>query len=81
MIYQFPQLAMKNRQIVQQSTNAGCFKCLKIFSTKEINQYTDGEQTVLCPYCQTDSVVGDMCGFKLTEDILKTAHDFWYVKK
>lgn len=81
MIYQFPQLAMKNRQIIQQSVNAGCFKCLKIFPVSEIKQYTDNDQTVICPYCDVDSVVGDMCGFKLSESILKTAHDFWYVKK
>lgn len=80
MIYQFPQLAMKNKKLIQQSNNAGCFKCLKIFPTNEVKDYTDNGETVLCPYCGIDSVVGDMCGFNLSVDALKSANAFWYTK-
>ena len=72
-IYQFPHLAIKNRQLVSFGTKAGCFHCLKIFESKEINTYTDNNQTALCPYCQVDSVVADNCGFELNEEILKKA--------
>jgi hypothetical protein len=77
-IRQFPLLAMKNRRLVEQSTKAGCFHCLKIFNIAEIKEYTDKDTTVICPLCGVDSVVGDMCGFELTEEILQTAHKFWY---
>ena len=80
-ITQFPTLAIKNRQLVEQSTNAGCFHCLKIFNVSEIKDYTDNDKTVICPLCGVDSVVGDMCGFELSEDILKKAHQFWYSKR
>lgn len=79
-ITQFPILAMKNKNIIQQSKKAGCFHCFKIFETNEINAYTDNGQTVLCPKCGIDSVVGDMCGFELNEQILELAHKFWYRK-
>jgi Zn finger protein HypA/HybF involved in hydrogenase expression len=80
-ITQFPILAIKNRQIVEQSTKVGCFHCLQIFDAKEISCYTDNDKTVICPKCGVDSVVGDACGFKLTEQILKTAKQFWYEKR
>jgi hypothetical protein len=35
---------------------------------------------VICPLCGVDSVVGDMCGFELNEDILKKAYKTWYMK-
>ena len=81
MIYQFPTIAMKNKRLIEQSNNAGCFKCIKIFSKSEVKDYTDNNQTVLCPYCGIDSVVGDMCGFELSEEILQKANAFWYTKK
>ena len=81
MIAQFPSLAMKNRQLVEQSTNAGCYCCLKIFDSKEIKEYTDEGQTAVCPYCEVDAVVGDMCGFVLNEEILKKAQKYWFAKK
>jgi hypothetical protein len=80
-IAQFPHFAMKNRQLVEQSTNAGCFHCLKIFSKSDIKDYTDDGKTVICPLCGVDSVVGDMCGFPLSEEVLKQAHAFWYAKR
>lgn len=79
-VYQFPHLAMKNRQSVLLGTNAGCFHCLKIFDVKQITEFTDNNQTILCPHCKTDSVIGDACGFTLNADILQKANQFWYKK-
>ena len=77
---QFPMMAMNNKQIVHQGSKAGCFHCLRIFDVSEIKNYTDNEKTVICPLCGVDSVVGDMCGFELNEDILKKAYKPWYMK-
>lgn len=80
-IMQFPTLAINNRQLVEQSTKAGCFHCLKIFDVSEIKSYTDNEKTMICPLCGIDSIVGNMCGFELSEEILQKAHQFWYKKR
>jgi hypothetical protein len=80
-ITQFPTLAMNNRKLVEQSVKAGCFHCLKIFNVSEIKNYTDNEKTIICPLCGIDSIVGDMCGFELSEEILQKAHQFWYKKR
>ena len=80
-INEFPLLAMHNRKLVEQSKNAGCFNCLKIFDVKEIKNYTDAEKTVICPFCEIDSVIGDMCGIPLSEETLKRANLFWFKPK
>lgn len=72
---------MKNRRLVEQSTKAGCYCCLKIFDVSEIKNYTDEDQTVICPYCEVDAVVGNMCGFALDEAILKKAQQYWFTKR
>lgn len=77
-INQFPQLSMKNRSLVEQSTSVGCFHCCKIFAASEIKKYTDQDKTCLCPFCEIDSIVSDKCGFVLNEEIIKKAHDYWF---
>lgn len=79
-INQFPQLSMKNRRMVEQSTIAGCYHCCKLFPISEIKKYTDEGKTCICPFCDIDSVVGNMCGFELTEETIKKGHDFWFNK-
>jgi hypothetical protein len=78
---QFPQMAMNNRNIVEQSKKAGCFCCVKIFDVKDIKEYTDNGKTVICPLCGVDTVIGDMCGFDLNESTLKKANVFWFGKR
>lgn len=77
-IYQFPQLAMNNRNLVEQSTKCGCFQCCKIFEVVEVKKYTDKDKTCLCPFCDTDSVIGDNCGIELDQAILEKANNYWF---
>jgi hypothetical protein len=79
-ITQFAHLAIKNKNIVSQSIKAGCYHCSKIFDIKEIQNYTDNGQTVICPFCGIDAVIGDMCGVVLTEELLNKANKFWFKK-
>ena len=59
----------RNLKEVQKSPQSGCFQCLKIFSSSEVREWlADG--TVLCPYCDIDSVLGSQAGYPLTEEFL-----------
>lgn len=78
---QLPTLTFKNRSLVEQSTNAGCMHCCNIFESNIIKKYTDQEKTCICPICNIDAVIGDICGFELNENSLKTAHQYWFEKK
>lgn len=80
-VAQLPTVTMKNRDLVESSTQAGCMYCGKIFSISEIKSYTDNQKTCLCPHCNVDAVIGDKSGYELTEKSLHDAHKFWFVKK
>ena len=46
-------------------------------SSKEINEYTDGEETVLCPKCHVDAILPHITD----KEELKKIHNFWLEKQ
>ena len=61
----------------------GCFYCLKIFTPVEITKWLGEEEgdplgTALCPYCGIDSVIGESCGYPITQEFLKKMRDYWF---
>ena len=39
----------------------------------------DGEEvTAICPHCGVDSVIGESCGFPITQEFLKVMHEWWF---
>lgn len=60
-----------NKEILARDGKCGCFYCLRIFSSSEIEEWCpeldDGEKvTAICPYCGIDSVIGESSGFPIT---------------
>lgn len=49
--------AFKNKPYFEENLDVGCFSCLKQYNAGEIEDYVDGEQTALCPFCSIDSVI------------------------
>lgn len=76
MIQLFPTLAMNNRRLI--NDDAGCFHCCQMFKKEEIKEYTDGDQTAICPRCGVDCVIPKGCGFDLTEEMLQKGKQFWF---
>jgi hypothetical protein len=66
--------------IIKSSKVCGCFYCLRIFNPrrKKIRELIDSEQTVLCPYCGIDSVIGSDSGYPITPEFLKAMYDYWF---
>ena len=65
----------------------GCFFCLRIFPPSEIKDWLISEDktnqadtygTALCPYCCTDSIIGESSGYPITEEFLKKMKDYWF---
>ena len=74
--------SFKNRQDIEKSKQCGCYYCLKQFSLSEINQWWDEDengigQTVVCPFCWIDSVVGDSMVL-ITEEFLEGMQEYWF---
>lgn len=71
--------SLYNRKTLEKDKLCGCFDCVKVFSPSEIQEYVeeDPDDTAICPYCGTDSVIGESSGFPITEDFLMRMHRRW----
>ena len=73
------QFSANNRKQIEQSAVCGCFYCGKIFSPLEIKEWIPEQAgTALCPYCGIDSVIGEVSGFQITEQLLKKMNQYWF---
>lgn len=70
--------ASKHRAQVESSDQCGCFYCLQTFSPSAITQWTDDQQTALCPQCGIDAVLGSASGAPLTPAFLRKMHSHWF---
>lgn len=66
-----PMRAMRNRRSLGGS--CGCYKCLAVFPTSEITEWTDGGETAICPKCHADAVLDTT-----ESELLKAAQKFWF---
>lgn len=49
-----------------------CIYCLERFKSTEINDFTNSKYgTALCPYCNIDSVIGEISGYEIDDSTLK----------
>jgi hypothetical protein len=71
----------KHRKELEASTTCGCFHCLAEFPYSAIQQWTDNEQTALCPKCEIDSVIGDASGFPVDRQFLTWMNEHWFATK
>jgi hypothetical protein len=67
-----------HREEVENSTECRCFYCLTPFQPSTIDEWVDGDQTALCPWCGIDSVLGDASGLPLTYEFMLEMHKRWF---
>lgn len=70
--------AMHNRKDIERAQICGCFHCMKIFASSEVKEWTDNEDTALCPHCSVDAVLPELLDYKLSEEILKKLNTYWF---
>ena len=68
----------RNRAELKQSQKCGCFSCCRIYDATEVEDYVDGGETALCPYCCVDSVIGDASGTELNPLLLKKLNGIYF---
>ncbi|MDO5396435.1 MAG: hypothetical protein Q4G33_00760 [bacterium] len=69
------EFSMKNKKQLEKSETCGCFGCVRVFKPSEVVEFLAGEDTAVCPYCGTDSVLGDYSGFPVTEEFMQKMND------
>lgn len=67
-----------NREEMEASQFCYCISCQTFFRPSEIDDYTDGGTTAICPYCSCDAVIGEACGLNLTDELLEQLHDKYF---
>ena len=71
---------------VLKSKLCGCFYCVSIFSTSEINEWIDepndcprGQgRTAVCPNCGIDAVLPESDQYKITNELLEAMQNEWF---
>lgn len=69
-----------NRIDLQQGEVCGCFYCLNVFNSSEIEEWTEdrGGDTAICPRCGIDAVISEKAGYPLTKSFLSKMQEFWF---
>lgn len=70
-------LSKHNKLGISRGKQCGCFHCLNIFDADAVSNYTDGNQTALCPFCNIDSVVSDFDCPELDIFFLREMYNCW----
>lgn len=72
--------ATHNRQTLSAEQSCGCFYCLRIFDSKEIEWPDEADDTAMCPYCGIDAVIGERFGIPITKQLLKNLREYWFTE-
>lgn len=79
------QHSLNNRREIESSEHCGCFYCLEIFSPEIIGEddwnpkgQSAEKQTLFCPKCGIDAVIGSASGFPVTIDLLKVLNENFF---
>lgn len=56
----------------------GCFHCLETFEFDLIRQWTDNNNTALCPFCSIDAVIGSASGYPIDANFLGVMQTRWF---
>ncbi|AMT70524.1 cytoplasmic protein [Mycobacteroides immunogenum] len=67
-----------NRSALSRSDVCGCFYCLAIYSPSAITEWTDYDDSGLCPKCGIDSVLAKASGYPITTTFLTRMHTRWF---
>lgn len=70
--------AMYNKKEVLKSIICGCFHCLAVFDPKEIKEWTDNEETAVCPFCYVDAILPETDDIHLDKDMLSKLNAYWF---
>ena len=72
--------SINNKVEIKKSEFCGCYHCKKIFKSTEVKDWLKDKNgdTVKCPYCSIDSVMGDASGYLITEELLNKMNKKWF---
>lgn len=73
-----PMYSFKNKEAVSASQICGCYNCLNIINTNDIEFWTDDDETALCPNCTLDTLIAESFQVQLDKETLQKIRDHWF---
>ena len=73
----FHRKSRRHRSALAEATICACFYCLSEYPVQQITEWTDNEETAICPCCGVDAVLG----FNETvadQQLLRDMHARWF---
>ena len=67
-----------HRQQLDTQPQCGCFYCLEIFASQEIEDWIDDGKTAICPHCGIDAVIAETSERQLTREFLQAMKQEWF---
>ena len=68
-------LSFRNRSRIAAATFCGCFYCHSVFPGSEVRDWTDDQQTALCPRCGIDAVLAGVTNTDTLRDLHRYRFD------
>lgn len=63
---------------IQTQAQCGCFYCLEIFNSQDIEEWIDDGKTAICPHCGIDTVIAETSDRPLTTEFLQDMNKAWF---
>jgi hypothetical protein len=73
-----PKLAMHNKSVLANVTECACYHCRKVFVPGEIQEWTDKDDTAVCPYCFIDAVIPVYSAEEKDDEFLVKLNEYWF---
>lgn len=72
-----------HRAQVLASDSCGCFYCLRLFPSSDVDHWTDADsldvgQTAMCPHCDIDAVIPRIPGYPFDKRFLARMNRYWF---
>lgn len=74
-------LSAENKEQIAKSSLCGCFSCCKIFTPDKIEdwiQEKNGKESAICPYCYSDTILGNASNYPVNENFLRAMNERWF---
>jgi len=72
--------SLRNRQLLSDGGECGCFYCLSTFNAGEVTEWVHDGSTALCPRCHIDSVLSGRVD-SIVPAFLRRMHEFYFERK
>lgn len=67
-----------NREEILRSSRCWCICCEKEFPATEIDDWVEGDDSALCPFCYVDAVIGDASRIPLTKRLIHQLNKIYF---